>query len=240
MKRLAFLIVLLTLTILPGTAFAYSSGICTGSSTCSAQEVGVFMEGISKACGNTGDCTLEDIMLLFVNTGNYVAGIIGGIVLLMYVVGGFYFLASAGRTEWVAKGKKYLTISTTGLLIVMFAYIGIITLSGVLKGNNLTNLDLEGYVACSGTETLNLPCDLNSTCTNGGYTCESMCRQSYPDAVSSTDGGFSTLQYFDCVDSNTYPASSADGNPYRSGSCIKDLCPGGTDYQCCQLEYFYL
>jgi len=229
MKRFAFLIVLFTLTLLPGVAFAYDSGICTGNSTCTAQEVGVFMEGISLECGNTGDCTLEDIMLLFTNTGNYVVGIIGGIVLLMYVIGGFYFLASAGRTEWVAKGKKYLTISTTGLLIVMFAYIGIYSIRGTLiSGNAYVAVE---YVTCTDLGTAGLTCDQYSTCVNG--LCLSLCQQQYDDAeVRPTSANSNTWSRYECFDTNI------SSNPFfiTPTSCIPNLCPGPAETQCCLLE----
>ncbi|MFA4845826.1 MAG: hypothetical protein WC654_04685 [Patescibacteria group bacterium] len=163
-----FLFLLLPFSV---SAF-YSSKICTSdtdsSPTCTKGEVGVFMEGISSACGNTGDCTLNDIMLLFVNTGNYVVGLIGAIVLLMYVVGGFLFLTSAGSTERVTKGKKYLSISTIGLLIVMFSYLGILALRSALKTGDVTSVP---YVVCSGPNDAKKPCDVNATCDETGYVC---------------------------------------------------------------------
>ena len=94
MTRLAFFFLLFVLILAPQASFAYSSNICESSTGCTEVEVGPFMEGISQGCGNLGDCTLADILLVFVNIGNYVVGIIGGVVLLMYVVGGFYCLAS--------------------------------------------------------------------------------------------------------------------------------------------------
>lgn len=130
-------LIVMALASLPVAAFAYSSGICAGA-TCSAAEVGVFMQGISGACGNQGDCTLSDILLLFVNVANFVLGLIGAIVLLMYVIGGFYWLTSGGSPGRVTKGKEYLKISTYGLLIVLFAYIGIQFLLETLTEGQVT------------------------------------------------------------------------------------------------------
>lgn len=240
MKRLALLYFVLALALTPGTSFAYSSNICKNEDPkfpdqCSPIEVGPFMQGISLGCGNVGDCTLDDILTVFVNVGNYVIGIIGAVVLLMYVAGGFYWLASAGRKEWVDKGKKFMTISTAGLLIVMFSYLGIYALKGALTYGTVSVE--ENYVACTGIDTYGLPCDLNSTCTQ--YGCESLCRQNNPESVEGEDGIFTTIHYYDCIDTNTYPESSAEGNPYQFGTCMSNLCPGGTSTQCCQLEYFY-
>lgn len=235
MKRLALIFFVLALALTPGTSFAYNSNICKNTSGCTEVEVGPFMQGISQGCGNLGDCTLDDILTVFVNVGNYVVGIIGAVVLLMYVAGGFYWLASAGRKEWVDKGKKFMTISTVGLLIVMFSYLGIYALKGALTYGTVSIE--ENYVACSGTNTLGLPCGLNSTCTENG--CESTCRQNNPDAIYGEDGALTTINYYDCVDVDTFPDANSEGNPYRSGSCQTNLCPGGARTQCCQLEYFY-
>ncbi|MBI4437801.1 hypothetical protein HY631_02515 [Candidatus Uhrbacteria bacterium] len=228
--KLLLLTLLALLTLSPTPVFAYSSQICKAS-VCTQAEVGVFMEGITAACGNNGDCTLDDIMLLFVNTGNYVVGIIGGIVLLMYVVGGVYFLTAAGSTERVNKGKKYLTISTIGLLIVMFSALGIFALRGVLQYGAVA-IDDEGYVICSGSETKGDSCGLNMTCTQGGFVCESQCSQDFPPIV---DANGLTTQQNVCMDIRKIDAANESGGAwYTSSSCATDLCPGDQYTQCCQ------
>ncbi|MBI2473441.1 hypothetical protein HYV70_02725 [Candidatus Uhrbacteria bacterium] len=239
MRKSLFLIALFFLTILPQTGFAYNSRICQQSSVCLEKEVGVFMQGISKGCGNSGDCTLADIMTVFVNVGNYVVGIIGGIVLLMYVIGGFFMLISGGNSERVKKGKQYMTISTVGLLIVMFSYLGIYALRGVLQYGSVALTDAENeYVACSGPTVEGKSCDLNSTCTNGGYTCESLCRQNHPLSTTSTTQDTTITEYYDCVDRKSTASSSEEGGNvyYVESSCEKNLCPGDVDVQCCQLK----
>lgn len=127
-----------SLLLVPAVSRAeYVSDNCPGdpkSTTlqCPAENVGPFLKGISNNCGNTGTCTLGDIMIVFANVGNFVLKIIAPILLFMYVLGGFWILASHGSSEWVKKGKETLKISTFGLLIVMVAYIGIQTLYKIL------------------------------------------------------------------------------------------------------------
>src|SRR3989338_6621705 len=227
MRRLTFLMTLFILILLPHMGLAYDSRICQQSSMCLEKEVGVFMKGISNACGNSGDCTLADIMTVFVNVGNYIVGIIGGVVLLMYVIGGFFMLISGGSQERVKKGQQYLTISTVGLLIVMFSYLGIYALRGVLQYGSVALTDAENeYVACSGPVVEGKSCDLNSTCTNGGYTCESLCRQNHPLSTTTTNGDSTTTSYYDCVDRKTTASSSEEGGNvyYIESSCDKNLC----------------
>lgn len=173
MKRFALLFFVLALALTPGTSFAYSSSICAtdgNNNDCSEEDVGPFMKDISVGCGNLGDCTLADIMTVFVNVGNWVVGIIGFVVLLMYVIGGFYWLASAGRKEWVDKGKKYMTISTVGLLIVMFSYLAIQALKSALQTGDIASTT---YTTCSGSDTAGEVCGPNDArCDATGFTCE--------------------------------------------------------------------
>lgn len=240
MKRLTLVLFIFAQILTPGTSFAYNSNICKNTSGCTEVEVGPFMQGISQGCGNLGDCTLDDILTVFVNIGNYVVGIIGAVVLLMYVVGGFYWLASAGRKEWVDKGKKYMTISTVGLLIVMFSYLGIYALRGTLQYGNVYMSDTEEYVACTGIDTYGLPCDLNSTCTMNG--CESKCRQNNPNFTTTEDGIYTVITYNDCVDTSSNGMSTSDANSniwYESGTCQSNLCPGGNETVCCEVHYRY-
>ncbi|MEK7615456.1 MAG: hypothetical protein AAB431_03685, partial [Patescibacteria group bacterium] len=125
-RYLVLCLFLFTFAVLPTWTFAYKSNICAeGKATCNEEEVGRFMKGISTDCGNQGNCSLEDIMIVIVDIGAFVLGLVGALVLLMYVIGGFYILASHGNTGHVKKGQDYIKISTIGLLIVMFAYMGI-------------------------------------------------------------------------------------------------------------------
>ena len=110
---------------------AYSSNYCKDA-TCSETEVGPFLQRITKDCANKGNCTLVDIMNVVANIGNFVLKIVGSFVLFFYVLGGFWYLASHGDDSWVKKGKDAIKKSTFGLLIVMFAYLLIQTLTNVL------------------------------------------------------------------------------------------------------------
>jgi hypothetical protein len=201
-----------------------ASNICSGSGVCTVQEVGPFMQNISVACGNQGDCTLGDIMTVFINVGNYVIGVIGAVVLLMYVIGGIYLLTSGGSSDRITTGKKYITVSTTGLLIVMFAYLGIQTLNNVIRGGSGS---LESYVICEPPSTSGISptagkaCGYNQKCSNEGV-CMTECELEY----------ISHTETWSCVDRS----DSSFTDTYDSSSCKDDLCPGGDAIQCCQLN----
>lgn len=69
-----------------------------------------------------GDYTLNDLMRIFVNIGDWILGIVGSLTLIMFVYGGFLFLFSGGNNDRVTKGKQTLINATIGLFIVFLSY----------------------------------------------------------------------------------------------------------------------
>jgi hypothetical protein len=119
------------------------AAICANAS-CSSAEVGPFMQNISKACGNTGDCSLADIMSVVKNVGNFALGIVGSIVLLMYVWGGMEFLTAGGNRERVTSGMNKFKTATIGLVIVFVAYALVNSIARVIQtGTTETNAPIE-------------------------------------------------------------------------------------------------
>jgi hypothetical protein len=249
MRKILLAIILVSITLAPNIGLAYSSNVCKtqGTSTCTTDEVGAFMQDISKACGNLGDCTLGDIMMVFNNIGNFVLSIIGGIVLLMYVVGGFYMMSSGGSADRVKKGKKYITISTVGLLIVMFAWTGIHALQtaiqhGTVYGTGGAVSSSDTYTSLCTDLTVGWDCGtaVNETCTEE-LICESECRQTHPDEVNNVDEGI--LTYYDCIDTSRETETiviESDWNAhFDRDSCSEGLCPGDENNLCCQIILNY-
>lgn len=70
----------------------------------------------------SGSYTLNDLMRIFVNIGDWILGIVGSLTLIMFVYGGFLFLFSGGNNDRVTKGKQTLTNATIGLFIVFLSY----------------------------------------------------------------------------------------------------------------------
>ena len=157
-RRLALILILISFAALPLASFAYISDICKGN-VCQPTEVGRFMQGISKDCGNYGNCSLGDIMIVFSDISLFILGIVGSLVLLMYVLGGFWFLTSHGNSAWVTKGKNYIRISTVGLLIVLFAFI---IVEFLLRTLTLGTVSLENE-SCLG-KTDGTSCGTNAIC----------------------------------------------------------------------------
>ncbi len=65
--------------------------------------------------------SLECMMLAFVNVANFIFSIAGSAALLMFVIGGFLVLTSAGNDSKVKAGKEYLKNAVIGLFIIFTA-----------------------------------------------------------------------------------------------------------------------
>jgi hypothetical protein len=149
----------------PGTCLKGENDVALES------DVGKILQGICSECYEVGDCSVTDIMTVFANVGNYVLGIIAGLVFLMYIVGGVFWLGSRGDKAWVEKGKKYVKNSTIGLLIVLFAYVGVQTLQRALESGDVGG---EATVICDGSSnTEGKLCGEDKTCVEGQ--CTSAC-----------------------------------------------------------------
>ncbi|KKR56688.1 MAG: hypothetical protein UU08_C0009G0026 [Candidatus Uhrbacteria bacterium GW2011_GWE2_40_58] len=178
------------------------------------------MVSITAACAETGNCSLQDIMQVFYNIGNYILAIIGSLVLLMYIIGGVYYLTSGGDSGKVSKGTKYITVSTFGLLIVLFAYAGVKTLESVIRQQG--QIASEEYVVCGpGSFNEGNACGMNMICTEDGQ-CITECQQNHPSS------GWAVDEMWDCFD------TSAEG--FSASSCQQGLCPGSDAVQCCNLK----
>jgi hypothetical protein len=192
------------------------SNICA-SDVCQASEVGPFMQGITKACGNLGNCQLPDIMTVVANVGNYVLGLVGAVVLLMFVVGGFYFLTAGGNMDRVKTGKRYIVTSVVGLAIVFGAFAAVQTLKGVLVGTTATQ-NQSTFVLCTAAADEGQACGLNQVCKAG--ICTSQCDVSHPTGD------------YRCTDVNDPTAAGT----VDTGSCEVNKCGGGASIQCCKVK----
>jgi hypothetical protein len=101
---------------------AQLSDVCSGT-YCTRDEVGRFMEEVRSECYNRGDCSLDDIEIVFINIAEFTLAIVGGLAFLMYVIGGMMWLLSGGNMDRVRKGKEIIKYATIGLVIVLGAYL---------------------------------------------------------------------------------------------------------------------
>lgn len=83
-------------------------------------------------------CTVCDVVSAAITAANIMATSLSGIVLLMFVLGGFYMIISHGNEELVTKGRKILTGAVIGIIFVLFAWLIVNTVLRVLVKGSLT------------------------------------------------------------------------------------------------------
>lgn len=141
------------------------------------QRYGIVFAGICTGdeckCRDQGDCTLEDVLQVFVNISNFILSISGSLVLLFFVYGGFMFLTSQGSQEKIQTGMGSMKGAVIGLLIIFGAFAGINFLTGVLRGGDYSQTNYCELVASpDGKAGLGWAClDLDNV-NEDVYTCE--------------------------------------------------------------------
>ena len=215
--RMTMMLFLLVIVLLPThTLLAQPTQVCKKADKCQIEEVGPFMVDISKDCGNTGDCTIDDIITVFNNVGNWILGVVGALVFLMYVWGGIQWLTSQGSPEKIGQGKKIIKTATIGLVIVFVANIAITTLEGTLRGSG----GLGGATVPCTQDNEGQECGDNKICTNKG--CASKC-------IAENGENWACI---DTVSLSCYIGSI--GNQYcQQGKCPKEKNRVGNDNICC-------
>ena len=79
---------------------------------------------------NPGTCTIGDVTSAVGYLINLGVAISGALALLMFVIGGWYLVASAGRKEWISRGKNILTNTVFSIFFILGAWL---IVQGVLK-----------------------------------------------------------------------------------------------------------
>jgi hypothetical protein len=89
----------------------------------------------SCACRGSGECSLDNILQVFVNITILILGISGSVILLMFVYGGFLWITSRGDAKRIEKGKDTLTHAVIGFAIIILSYSMINFLIATLAGD---------------------------------------------------------------------------------------------------------
>ncbi|MEK7665522.1 MAG: pilin [Patescibacteria group bacterium] len=100
-------------------------------------ETGIVFTEVSPECQSLGECSLDDVMQVFVNISNFILGIVGSLVLAMFVYGGIRWITSQGNPDGIKAGRQAMTGSVIGLFIVFGAFTGINLVTSILRGGDL-------------------------------------------------------------------------------------------------------
>lgn len=171
--------------------------------------------GIGQAPGV--DCLVDTM----VNIGRVVFGISGSFALLMFVIGGFMYLSSAGADDKVKKGKEYIKNAVIGLVIILTAAYGIEYGANVLRQGGATAC--KGTVYTEGTQQACCEGGVVVTLATGSSAGTQKCVKGTSEAIcQQIDPGYS------CGDIT----NRKDGG----ANCVRGVCPGADNIRCCPPE----
>lgn len=120
---MSFLGVLLFFTVVP-PVHAADPLLPKPTGSCPDTKEGTSRQCVDGLCSGTNipcNYSLQDIQNTAVGIGNWIFGIIGIVVLVLFIYGGFLWLISAGNSENVNKGKSIMVGSVIGILLVFGA-----------------------------------------------------------------------------------------------------------------------
>ena len=72
---------------------------------------------ILPPCTCSGDCNIDDFVLLFVRGANFFLSLLAIVALLMFGWGGFTMIMSRGNSTTIQEGKKVLTSTLMGVFL---------------------------------------------------------------------------------------------------------------------------
>ena len=81
------------------------------------------IEGISQ------DTNIMNTVMTIIN---FVLLIVGTIAVLFLIIGGFRYVISAGNTDQKEKAQKTITYSIIGIVIVLLAFVIVMTINNIL------------------------------------------------------------------------------------------------------------
>lgn len=102
------------------------NGVCTvegdaesGSDSGSSSRSDYGLDDVPDQLRDIGEGDLINIVLRIIQ---YVVGLVGIILLIMFIYGGITYMTAAGNEEQAGKAKKILTYAVIGIIIVAFSF----------------------------------------------------------------------------------------------------------------------
>ena len=195
------------------------------------------------ALAPTPNCTVCDVLNQAVNYAKMILGVLSSVVLVMFILGGFYLITSAGNQERLTKGKKIILAAVTGILIVAFAWVGVNTVLAVLMGKNATTIDENTQLSTQISEKpwWQFPyCSTNvkavSDCNPGTVALHTPCSQCKSGEAAGTTGCF--CEWDENVEGRVNLKGGTCNTDGKKCECIS-LCdmvkqnyPAYSDYEC--------
>lgn len=93
---------------------------------------------ILPPCTASGDCGINDFLVLAFNIVKFMWGLAGSLALLMFVIGGLTLLMAGGDPSRVKSGMTTLQNAVIGILLVLGSWVIINTILVIATGQDFT------------------------------------------------------------------------------------------------------
>lgn len=96
---------------------------------------------VPKDCQTGDGCDICEVSKVFTNAADLIAGAVSAVALVMFIIGGLFWIFSGGVESRVETGKKILIGTVTGLGLVFVAWFGVnvIVRTAALSGGKATS-----------------------------------------------------------------------------------------------------
>lgn len=79
--------------------------------------------------------SITSIQDLVSSITNWILGIAAGLVILFLIIGGIYYISSAGDDKQIEEAKKIIKYAVIGLIIILISYSLVLALNNIIFGN---------------------------------------------------------------------------------------------------------
>ncbi len=185
---------------------------------------------LPECATTTGSCGICDVFAMFGNIAEILLDLISGVVILMVIVGGFFWISSAGSSDRIDRGKQILIGAFMGSIFVFAGFVLVnLTMIALLGGSGKAGN--YGIVSPFGNTEWNKICSETSAVV--------------PPAVNNTATGQNPAPAPVPVPAGStcyILASGGDGRPCKESTCndvntcvckgVLDPSSGSTSYSC--------
>ncbi len=106
----------------------------TVTDTINAEKESTYL--IPQCARTTGSCSICDILVFFGKIGEVILRFLSSIVILMVVIGGVFWISSAGNSERVDRGKQIMLGALMGSVMVFLGFVIVnLTMIALLGGS---------------------------------------------------------------------------------------------------------
>lgn len=92
--------------------------------------------GLLPACAESGDCSLCDIVGVFINFAALIVEWLGLLAVLLFIIGGIFIIMGGANAEWVKRGRQILVGTIIGSVLVVSGWLIVnFTLAALLNAD---------------------------------------------------------------------------------------------------------